>query len=270
MAVAALTAEQLQKFIKENHEARYLLLDVRQPGEYRDMHIPGARLMPLPEVAQQVDRLPSDKSLIFYCRSGGRSMAAASLADEEIEDHGPIYNLDGGIMAWNGVMLEEAPRVRLFAGQDFADMLTTAMNLEKGALRFYGHIRDRRGRASWAEVLGHLAKAEKEHAQTVFGFLKKHQPQTDPFETMFDQLKGDVLEGGLTLTQALEVLDRLDEDACLGCLELSLKIEYAAYDLYRSLADQVQDADARQVFLSLAQAEKAHMRLLSVAVEKCP
>lgn len=270
MAVDTITPEQLRKFIQENHEKHYLLLDVRQPGEYHSMHIPGARLMPLPQLVQNVESLPADKTLVFYCRSGGRSLAAASATDEQLEGHGPIFNLDGGILAWDGAMLADIPRVQLFAGQDFIAMLTTAMNLEKGALRFYEHVHESRGRAPWSEVFGRLAREESAHAQAVFGFLKQGRPETAPFQTLFDQLRGDVLEGGQTLTQVLEVLDSFGEDACLRCLELALKIEYAAYDLYRSLADQVQEPDARKAFLSLAQAEKAHMRALSTAVGECP
>lgn len=270
MAVDTITPEQLRKFMQENHEKQYLLLDVRQPAEYNNMHIPGARLMPLPQLVQNVNSLPPDKTLVFYCHSGGRSLAAASEADEQLEGHGPIFNLDGGILAWDGAMLADTPRVQLFAGQDFIAMLTTAMNLEKGALRFYEHLHESRAQVPWSEVFGRLAREENAHAKTVFGFLKQARPDTAPFQTLFDQLHGDVLEGGLTLTQALEILDSFSEDACLRCLELALKIEYAAYDLYRSLADQVQEPDARQAFLSLAQAEKAHMRALGAAVGECP
>jgi rhodanese-related sulfurtransferase/rubrerythrin len=270
MAVETFTPDQLRRFIRENHEKTYLLVDVRQPVEYNTMHIPGAQLMPLPELVQKVDQLPDDKTLIFYCHSGGRSLAAASMTEEEIENHAPIYNLMGGIVAWDGATLDDSPRVRLFSGQGLPEMLTTAMNLEKGAFRFYNHVGDSRTQVSWSEVFVRLAKAETAHAQTVYRFFKQVRPDAEPFETLFERLDGDVLEGGMSLNQTMELLDGLTEQSCLRTLELALKIEYAAFDLYRNLADQSESSEAREAFISLAQAEKGHMHALIDAIEQCP
>ena len=71
-----MTPQQLREFVANNHESAYELIDVRQPGEYEQVHIPGARLVPLPELVQTVDKLPQDRNIVFYCHSGGRSMAA--------------------------------------------------------------------------------------------------------------------------------------------------------------------------------------------------
>jgi rubrerythrin len=46
-------------------------------------------------------------------------------------------------------------------------------------------------------------------------------------------------------------------------------IEYAAYDLYRTMADRTGGAAAREAFMTIAQAEKAHMRALAKAIENC-
>jgi rhodanese-related sulfurtransferase len=77
-----LTAKELKKYRETQPEKHYLLIDVRQPSEYEQGHIPGARLMPLPEVESGLFSLPSDRDLIFYCQNGGRSQWAASLAGE--------------------------------------------------------------------------------------------------------------------------------------------------------------------------------------------
>lgn len=55
-----------------------------------------------------------------------------------------------------------------------------------------------------------------------------------------------------------------------GELEMALKIEYTAYDLYRNLAHQLSESENSEVFLSIAQAEKGHMRALIDAIEDCP
>jgi len=62
-----LAAEELRAFLENQPETSYLLIDVRQPSEYEQGHIPGAQLMPLPEVETRLFTLPSDRDLIFYC-----------------------------------------------------------------------------------------------------------------------------------------------------------------------------------------------------------
>ena len=55
------------------------LIDVREPAEYQQGHIPGARLIPLGTIDETIkDKLPDKKKpLIVYCRSGVRSKKAA-------------------------------------------------------------------------------------------------------------------------------------------------------------------------------------------------
>jgi rhodanese-related sulfurtransferase len=47
------------------------------------------------------------------------------------------------------------------------------------------------------------------------------------------------------------------------------EIEYAAYDLYRVMAEADDIPEAGETFLAIAQAEKGHMRALARAIEKC-
>lgn len=42
------------------------ILDVRQPGEYRSGHLPGARLIPLPELGDRMDELDKDRPTLVY------------------------------------------------------------------------------------------------------------------------------------------------------------------------------------------------------------
>ena len=71
-----ITPERLREYTNRHHESDYLLIDVRQPGEYQHAHIPGALLMPVMELESRLFSLPNDKDLLFYCHSGGRSLAA--------------------------------------------------------------------------------------------------------------------------------------------------------------------------------------------------
>jgi rhodanese-related sulfurtransferase/rubrerythrin len=273
MSIVEINPRQLRQFIQDHHEKTYMLIDVRQPGEYEYGHIPGARLIPLPELMHSVEKLPQDKELIFYCSSGGRSMAAAAMADEEETATATLYNLTGGMLAWDGAVAAEHPRVQVFNRLGApAEMMATAMNLEKGALIFYTRIGGQYADQPWAGVFAKLAKAEIGHAKTVYHFRRQLEAVADPddFDACFDRLPGDVLEGGLTLEMALKNAADIQGRTCLGLIELALQIEYAAFDLYRAMADQTTAADAREAFLTIAQAEKAHMRSLVKAIETCP
>jgi len=270
MSIVEMTPEQLRHFIQDRHEKAFALIDVRQPGEYEHGHIPGARLMPLPELVQTMESLPRDQELVFYCHSGGRSLAAAAMvADEEIAGK-TLYNLTGGIMAWDGGLTADFPRVQLFGDQDaMGTMLRTAMNLEKGALNYYTRVHGRYEGQPWAKVFADLALAEIGHARTVFHFLRQIEAPADEFDGVFERLPGDVLEGGMSLDSALQKLSTVQGRVCMRLIELALQIEYAAYDLYRTMADRSGGAAARETFMTIAQAEKAHMRTLVEAMDTC-
>ena len=59
-------ADEARDFINEHNEGSYTLLDVRQPSEYEGEHIPGAKLLPLPELPNRLGELDPDKPLIVY------------------------------------------------------------------------------------------------------------------------------------------------------------------------------------------------------------
>jgi len=61
-----LEVEEARAFLADHDPGDYLLLDVRQPSEYQEGHIPGARLIPLPQLADRLDELERDKPVIAY------------------------------------------------------------------------------------------------------------------------------------------------------------------------------------------------------------
>ena len=58
--------EEAKAYMAEHEEGTFTLLDVRQPGEYEKSRIPGATLMPLPELADRLGELDPDKPIIPY------------------------------------------------------------------------------------------------------------------------------------------------------------------------------------------------------------
>lgn len=83
-----------------------LLLDVREPEEYAEVHAPNAKLIPLGELNARLQEIASykDKPIVVMCRSGRRSAKAVAL----MHDAGftQASNVKGGIVAWAGDGLE--------------------------------------------------------------------------------------------------------------------------------------------------------------------
>lgn len=79
-------------------QADVVLIDVREPDEYAEAHIPGVTLIPLGDVPDRVAEIPKDKTVILTCRTGNRSGQAATwLRGQGYTD---VHNLQGGILAW--------------------------------------------------------------------------------------------------------------------------------------------------------------------------
>lgn len=178
-----LTPDQLQQYIDSHAEKEYILIDVRQPQEYSLGHIPGARLMPLLDFEAKLFELPEDRDLVFYCRNGARSQAAATLAVDAEVSNAQIYNLSGGILAWYGKTLTDFPKLQTFESQaGLSEMLYTAMDLEKGAWRFYRHVLDRYSEKISLETFEKLSAAETAHAHTVYKKWRQDRPDVTPFD----------------------------------------------------------------------------------------
>lgn len=79
------------------------MIDVRTEAEFAESQIPGAMHMNVnsPDFKDKIQLLPKDKPVLVYCRSGGRSMKAATLMEEL--GFQVIFNLEGGIMAWEKI-----------------------------------------------------------------------------------------------------------------------------------------------------------------------
>lgn len=89
------------KELKARLDARedLFLLDVREPHEREICNI-GGELIPKDTVAQNLSRIPKDKEIVVYCRSGGRS---DWIARELVGRHGytQVSNLAGGMLRWS-------------------------------------------------------------------------------------------------------------------------------------------------------------------------
>ncbi len=73
------------------------VLDVRNPDEYEDKHVPGAMLIPLPELASRMGDVPAGDPLYVICAAGGRSLTAAHAL---VEAGYSAISVAGGTNGW--------------------------------------------------------------------------------------------------------------------------------------------------------------------------
>jgi rhodanese-related sulfurtransferase len=73
------------------------VIDVRQPDEYEEWHIPGSELIPMADLPDRLDEIGTDETVYLVCRSGGRSHRSCEFLVGQGRN---ALNLLGGIIAW--------------------------------------------------------------------------------------------------------------------------------------------------------------------------
>ena len=97
-AGSTITAVELKEMIDSGKD--FALIDVREPGEYEIVRIPGATLIPKDRIlsGEALAELPQDKPLVLHCKSGARSAEAlAALHKAGFRD---AVHVGGGVLAW--------------------------------------------------------------------------------------------------------------------------------------------------------------------------
>lgn len=77
---------------------KFHLIDVREPLEYQTGNMNGVSI-PMGEVLQRIDEIPSEGDVVIHCKSGGRSGSVCRYLESEL-GYTNLYNLEGGISAW--------------------------------------------------------------------------------------------------------------------------------------------------------------------------
>ena len=92
----SITSIVLKEKLDKNEDLQ--LIDVREPDEHAEFNI-GGELIPLNEIAYQVEKINKEKPVILYCRKGIRSQIAIQRLQEKYPFTN-LHNLIGGTEAW--------------------------------------------------------------------------------------------------------------------------------------------------------------------------
>src|SRR5580658_5275443 len=93
---------------KLDRKDNFVLIDVREPHEYKICNIPGAKLIPLGEFPQHVGEFSPDDDIVIHCRSGMRSGKACNILRAAGFQH--VRNVVGGILAWSDQVDPSMPK----------------------------------------------------------------------------------------------------------------------------------------------------------------
>lgn len=97
-ATASLPAEISVQEAHEKYQADAFLLDVREPDEWEEYHVPNTTLIPLGQLESRVSELPRDKEIVVVCRSGNRSQEGRDILIEAGFEN--VTSMAGGVSEW--------------------------------------------------------------------------------------------------------------------------------------------------------------------------
>jgi hydroxyacylglutathione hydrolase len=95
-SVPQMTVYELDEWLEERRDV--VVVDVREPFEWREGHLEGALHLPMLEAVKRLAELPADRPKAVMCAGGLRSSTVISI----LERHGirDCFNVTGGMTAW--------------------------------------------------------------------------------------------------------------------------------------------------------------------------
>lgn len=106
-AIPQLDPASARALLQESGDAA-VLLDVREPWEYAQVHVEGSLHIPMGQIPDRLGELNSAHTYVVMCHHGGRSQRVADYLDSQ--GFRQVSNLAGGIDAWAATLDPRLPR----------------------------------------------------------------------------------------------------------------------------------------------------------------
>jgi rhodanese-related sulfurtransferase len=253
--------DEAKEFINSREEGSYTLLDVRQPTEFEEGHLPGAMLVPLPELVDTLKNLNRDGTFVVYCAAGGRSRAAAQLmVHQGFQD---VYQMEGGVYAWEDPMATGPVEfhMKFIRGDETPEeIIRLAYAMEEGVKRLHQSMKDRTVDPLLVSLLEKLIKAEEAHERALLT-LVSDPVVSEGIQKEVSATPIELMEGGIPIDHFMR-----ENEAHLstihGYLEIAMMIETQALDLYLQMAAAVADERSKHLLQRIGDEEKVHLSLL--------
>ena len=270
-SVKVLFPDEAKAFVAASMAGTYTLLDVRQPFEYEEAHLPGAKLIPLPRLLDAMEELDRRQPVLVYCAMGGRSRMAAQLLANQ--GFGEVYQIQGGIDAWEEGTASGPVAFHLtFVKGDEAphEVISIAYQMEEGLQRFHQEIRARTVDPELRDLLTQLIKAEESHKKNLTELLETLSKEDREKIVVMDLLSTSergLMEGGVDIAKFMHQNERYLQSVS-GYLEIAMMVETQALDLYLRMAGESTNPISKKVLFHIGDEEKAHLASLAKYLEK--
>ena len=258
-----ISAEQARTLLESQPPGSLQLIDVRQPREYEEGHLPGAVLIPLGDLTRRLAEIAPDRNTIVYCRSGARSSAACQILTEA--QIGNVLNLRGGILQWQGNRAsgDEQFGLGYFVGGDFSSAFAMALQMEAGLRQFYLLMAEEAGTPANKDLLLAMARLEDGH---IAKLTQRHKETAQPPD---QNTRQEIIEGGFSAADvAASFKGQLagQEDI----IQMAMAFEAQALDMYSRLARRHSELALQSFFLEMAAEEQTHLDRLAREMDKLP
>ncbi len=256
-----ITAVQARDYIGSQPPGSLQLIDVRQPKEYEEAHIPGAVLIPLNDLPRRIGEITADQNTIVYCRSGARSSAACHFLTEYQFQN--VLNLRGGMLQWQGqrAIGDETHGLEYFVSGNFTSAIAMALHMEAGLKQFYLLLAGATAALANKELLLYMARLEDGH---IAKLRARYQQIAAPLP---ESTQPELVEGGLNPCEFIDDFQgHLDSQESI--IQLAMMFEAQALDLYSRLARRDNQLDNQTFFLQMAAEEQHHLDRLAHEMDK--
>jgi rubrerythrin len=181
-----------------------------------------------------------------------------------------VYNLAGGIAAWQGLTAagsEELGMLLLQGNETPQEIIALSYGLESGLHKFYAAAASLSIKQEVIEVLAKLADIEVIHKERLFELylsVESNPLEKDAFEA---DISSEMTEGGFNPDKLIE--RNLPTFQSAGdVLQFAMMLEAQAMDLYMRYADKCEVRKVKDILHKMADEEKAHLRSLAELLEK--
>ncbi len=175
-----------------------------------------------------------------------------------------VYNLSGGISAWEGETAQGPLGLHLDlvrGDEPPGEIIKLAYAMEQGLGGFYTKIKGIVQDPELSNLLGTLISAEEKHKQyllTTFHQIEAGEIDREAFEAGLSQ---KIMEGGFEGEELFEK-NRQFLETISGLLDLAMMLETQALDLYLRFVGKIESSEAKDVLYRIADEEKAHLQSL--------
>jgi rubrerythrin len=175
-----------------------------------------------------------------------------------------VYNLSGGIKAWQGSVAEGPVELNmdLIRGDEApAEIIHLAYGMEHSLGEFYGKARQTVQDRELAELMEKLANVENKHKAYLIELYTAVDSRSAGREPLEAEMASKIMEGGFDSAEFLKKNERFMQSVP-DLLDLAMMVETQALDLYIRFAGRTENEQTKQVLYKIADEEKGHLAAL--------